>query len=131
MDPSPQFVDSVEAGLDYWRRATHGLEDEAISGLVRERRNLYRAVLFGLALPQTFGLTAGNRLTIAPTDSTANVLARLDSSDETAAGALSARGAARPLRPGTSPGTPLPIEQAAVRGYGTTPYGRVGGRQTQ
>ncbi len=51
--PSPQFIHSTKAAIAYWHRRTQAIDDNAISQLDFERQNLFQAVQFGLALPQT------------------------------------------------------------------------------
>ncbi len=48
--PSPAFAGSIRAALAYWQGA---LAREAVTVLEGDRLNLYRAVAFGLALPDT------------------------------------------------------------------------------
>jgi tetratricopeptide (TPR) repeat protein len=48
--PSPEFIGGIGAALAYWQRQ---VGTEGVAELDRERHNLYRAVRFGLALPQT------------------------------------------------------------------------------
>ena len=58
VQPIPAFVQSVSAGLVYWQSRTRKLDDAQIGRLEGERQNLYRAVQFGLALPETWQETA-------------------------------------------------------------------------
>jgi tetratricopeptide (TPR) repeat protein len=50
--PPPEFVDQIAAALSYWQQAA-GSGTHGVAELDRERHNLFRAVHFGLALPQT------------------------------------------------------------------------------
>jgi len=56
--PSPHFVKAIHASLSYWQERTNQLDDRAIGKVDAERQNLYRAVQFGLVLPQTWQATA-------------------------------------------------------------------------
>jgi tetratricopeptide (TPR) repeat protein len=56
--PSPQFVQSTEAAVAYWRKRTQKMDESTIHWLDTERQNLFQAVVFGLALPQTWRSTA-------------------------------------------------------------------------
>ena len=55
---SSQFVESVAAGIAYWRVQTREINDQTLSELDNERHNLYRAVEYGLKLKQTWRDTA-------------------------------------------------------------------------
>lgn len=55
---SPQFVRSTQAAIAYWHRRTQEIDDETIQQLDTERQNLFQALQFGLALPQTWHDTA-------------------------------------------------------------------------
>lgn len=50
---SPQFLDSVLANLLYWKGRTADLDLASLAEIDRDRTNLFRAVEFGLYLPQT------------------------------------------------------------------------------
>lgn len=56
--PSPQFIRSTQAAISYWHKRTQELDDKAIHQLDADRHNLFQAVQFGLALPQTWHNTA-------------------------------------------------------------------------
>lgn len=52
------FRENVVTTLAYWRERTRDLDDQAIIELDRERQNLFRAMKFGLALPQAWEYVA-------------------------------------------------------------------------
>lgn len=56
--PNPVFVRQIVATLRYWQAHTRKLDDKAIACLDAERQNLYRAVQYGLVLPETWQETA-------------------------------------------------------------------------
>lgn len=56
--PSSQFIRSTQAAISYWHKRTQELDDKAIHQLDADRQNLFQAVQFGLALPQTWHNTA-------------------------------------------------------------------------
>ncbi len=56
--PNPVFVRQIVATLRYWQGQTRQLDDETIACLDEERQNLYRAVQYGLVLPETWQETA-------------------------------------------------------------------------
>lgn len=56
--PNPAFVKQIIATLRYWQAQTRRLDDEALACLDAERQNLYRAVQYGLVLPETWQDTA-------------------------------------------------------------------------
>lgn len=64
--PSAEFRESVLASLVYWREATREMGDKAIEAIDLERRNLFRAVRFGLDLPQAWEMTAEIALAAIP-----------------------------------------------------------------
>jgi len=57
MTPTAQFVQSVAGNLAYWQTRTEAATERHFGDLDFDRQNLYRAVQFGLALPQTRQLT--------------------------------------------------------------------------
>ncbi len=52
--PSPQFIQSAQAALNYWHKRSQKVDDNAICQLDAERQNLFQAVQMGLELPQTW-----------------------------------------------------------------------------
>jgi tetratricopeptide (TPR) repeat protein len=52
--PHPSFHDSILANLAYWQNRVNGVDDPALRELAMEGQNIYRAVEFGLALPDTW-----------------------------------------------------------------------------
>lgn len=52
--PSTRFVKSIAANLAYWHGRIDESGDPALRELIAENQNLYRAVEFGLALPETW-----------------------------------------------------------------------------
>jgi tetratricopeptide (TPR) repeat protein len=58
MLPTTQFSESVTANLDYWRRRVSDLEKNDSRPFAGEGQNLFRAVQFGLELPQTWQCAA-------------------------------------------------------------------------
>ena len=58
IDRAVAFRNSVATTLSYWREQTHEMDDQAIVVLDQERQNLFRAVQFGLSLPQVWETTA-------------------------------------------------------------------------
>lgn len=52
--PSSDFIQSIEAGIDYWQTRTRHLSPDTIIILDQQCQNLYRLVQFGLKLPQTW-----------------------------------------------------------------------------
>jgi tetratricopeptide (TPR) repeat protein len=57
--PIPEFLSSISANLAYWQGLVDASGDPALRELIPERRNIYRAVEFGLALPETWRSAAG------------------------------------------------------------------------
>jgi tetratricopeptide (TPR) repeat protein len=55
--PSAQFVKSVIANIDYWTQRTGQLDERQFGVLDVDWPNLYRAVEFGLALPEARNVT--------------------------------------------------------------------------
>lgn len=55
---NPQFIQSILAGLRYWRQKTETLGPEQVQWLDQRRKNLHQAVLFGLNQPETWEDTA-------------------------------------------------------------------------
>lgn len=55
---SSRFVESVTAGVAYWRVQTREINDQTLRELDNERYNLYNAVKYGLKLKQTWRDTA-------------------------------------------------------------------------
>jgi tetratricopeptide (TPR) repeat protein len=55
---SPQFIQSIQAGLRYWLQKTETLGPEQVQWLDQRRKNLHQAVLFGLNQPATWEDTA-------------------------------------------------------------------------
>jgi len=55
---NPRFIKSIAANIAYWTTRTEELQDETLSALDAERGNIFRAVQFGLRLPQTRAATA-------------------------------------------------------------------------
>ena len=55
---SPQFIQSIQAGLRYWLQKTETLGPEQVRWLDQRRKNLHQAVLFGLNQPATWKDTA-------------------------------------------------------------------------
>lgn len=51
--PSPEFIQSIQAGISYWQELTYRLSPETMVALDRQRQNLYRLVQFGLKRPET------------------------------------------------------------------------------
>lgn len=51
---SPQFIQSIRAGLRYWQQKTESLGPEQVAWLDSRRQNLHQAVLFGLNQPETW-----------------------------------------------------------------------------
>lgn len=66
MHPSRQFHNSIMASLSYWREITKEIGDHGIKQLDKERQNLFRAVEFGLALPQAWRMTVDIALQTIP-----------------------------------------------------------------
>lgn len=60
------FRENVIVTLSYWRERTRDLDDRAIDALDKERRNLFRAVQFGLSLPQAWETTAAIAVQVIP-----------------------------------------------------------------
>ena len=58
MLPSIQFSESVAANVNYWRRRVYDLDKDDTRAFAGEGQNLFRAVKFGLELPQTWQETA-------------------------------------------------------------------------
>lgn len=56
--PSPQFIQSIQAGLRYWQQKTRELGTDQVQWLDKRRQNLYQAVLFGLQTAETWEDTA-------------------------------------------------------------------------
>lgn len=54
---NPRFIKSVAANIAYWTTQSQDLQDETLPTLDLERENLFRAVEFGLRLPQTRAAT--------------------------------------------------------------------------
>jgi tetratricopeptide (TPR) repeat protein len=52
--PIPDFHSSISTNLAYWQGLVDRSDDPALPELIPERRNIYRAVEFGLALPETW-----------------------------------------------------------------------------
>jgi tetratricopeptide (TPR) repeat protein len=52
------FRDSVMANLTYWQSRVDEISDPALRDLIPESQNIYRAVEFGLALPESWRLAA-------------------------------------------------------------------------
>lgn len=50
---SPRFVQRVAANLAYWQMEAMRLEDTTLAEFATERQNLFRAVDYGLRLPET------------------------------------------------------------------------------
>lgn len=55
---SPQFIQSIRAGLRYWQQKTEALGPEQVHWLDQRRKNLHQAILFGLNQPETWEDTA-------------------------------------------------------------------------
>jgi tetratricopeptide (TPR) repeat protein len=58
MLPSAQFCESIAANMTYWRRRVNDLDEDDSRAFAGEEQNLFRAVKFGLELPQTWQDTA-------------------------------------------------------------------------
>ena len=58
MLPSAQFCESIAANMTYWRRRVNDLDKSDSRAFAGEEQNLFRAVKFGLELPQTWQDTA-------------------------------------------------------------------------
>lgn len=56
--PTPQFLQSLQAGLRYWQVQTEDNSDEAIRRLDAERQNIYRLVQYGQRVPELWPDTA-------------------------------------------------------------------------
>lgn len=56
--PSPQFIQSIQAGLRYWQQKTREMGTDQVHWLDKRRQNLYQAVLFGLQTAETWEDTA-------------------------------------------------------------------------
>lgn len=56
--PSPQFIQSIQAGLRYWQQKTREIGTDQAKWLDKRRQNLYQAVLFGLQTAETWEDTA-------------------------------------------------------------------------
>lgn len=56
--PSPQFIQSIQAGLRYWQQKTREMGTDQVHWLDKRRQNLYQAVLFGLKTAETWEDTA-------------------------------------------------------------------------
>ncbi len=57
MTPTAEFRQSIVANLAYWQTRAETATEQQFGALDFERHNLYRAVQFGLGLPQTRRLT--------------------------------------------------------------------------
>ncbi|MAT98661.1 MAG: hypothetical protein CL608_16080 [Anaerolineaceae bacterium] len=55
---SPQFIQSIQAGLRYWQQKTETLGPDQVQWLDQRRKNLHQAILFGLNQPETWEDTA-------------------------------------------------------------------------
>jgi tetratricopeptide (TPR) repeat protein len=64
--PSPEFTNSIVAGLEYWRERTRDLDDRVIAQIDGRRQNLFRAVHFGLELEATWPAVAEVALQTVP-----------------------------------------------------------------
>ncbi|GAB4150182.1 MAG: hypothetical protein Fur0021_12290 [Candidatus Promineifilaceae bacterium] len=56
MNPTPRFVQSIQANLRYWQQRITLADPVDISKLDREKENLYQAVQFGLCVASTQAL---------------------------------------------------------------------------
>lgn len=54
MSSTPQFTKSVAANVAYWRKRTEFLDVDTYRELNRDRQNIFKAVKFGLRLPETW-----------------------------------------------------------------------------
>jgi tetratricopeptide (TPR) repeat protein len=52
--PNSDFRTSISSNLAYWQDMVDQSDDPALKSLIPESRNIYRAVEFGLALPETW-----------------------------------------------------------------------------
>ncbi|MFN2189799.1 MAG: tetratricopeptide repeat protein [Candidatus Promineifilaceae bacterium] len=54
MTPSDSFASAISANIAYWQKRLDEMSPDAIEAIDRDRHNLYRAVDFGLNLPDTW-----------------------------------------------------------------------------
>lgn len=64
--PSPEFTNSIVAGLEYWRERTRDMDDQVIAQIDGRRQNLFRAVHFGLELEAAWPTVAEVALQTVP-----------------------------------------------------------------
>lgn len=64
--PSPEFTNSIVAGLEYWRERTRDMNDQVIAQIDGRRQNLFRAVHFGLELEAAWPVVAEVALQTVP-----------------------------------------------------------------
>jgi tetratricopeptide (TPR) repeat protein len=64
--PAAEFVSAIMASLDHWQEQTYNLDDPTIVELDKERQNLFRAMQFGLALPQAWETAAAVAVQAVP-----------------------------------------------------------------
>jgi hypothetical protein len=64
--PSPEFTNSIVAGLEYWRERTRDMDDRVIAQIDGQRQNLFRAVHFGLELEAAWPAVAEVALQTVP-----------------------------------------------------------------
>jgi tetratricopeptide (TPR) repeat protein len=55
---NPQFIKRVKANLNYWLSTSQQVSDVTLTQLDKERHNLYRAVEYGLQIPETAVMSA-------------------------------------------------------------------------